>query len=108
MASVALPVLFQGTAIQLGRALKECQMLEQLALSRVAKKDTTTLQSFDSLMQTIEQFTLLFQRLAVQKDIQNMTMNSEAVDRMTLAVLREALAGENSSSPQNAGDIELF
>ncbi|GBR17605.1 hypothetical protein GCM10010937_02050 [Gluconobacter japonicus] len=83
-------------------------MLEQLALSRVAKKDTTTLQSFDSLMQTIEQFTLLFQRLAVQKDIQNMTMNSEAVDRMTLAVLREALAGENSSSPQNAGDIELF
>lgn len=90
------------------RALKECQMLEQLALSRVAEKDTTTLQSFDSLMQTIEQFTLLFQRLAVQKDIQNMTMNSEAVDRMTLAVLREALAGENSSSPQHAGDIELF
>lgn len=94
--------------MQLGRALEECRLLEQLALSHLAKEDTTTLQYFDPLMQTIEQFALLFQRLALQKDIQNMTISSAAVDRVTLAALRKALAGENSSSPQNAGDIELF
>ena len=108
MGSLALATLFRGAAIQLGHALEECQMLERLALSYVGAEEIIALQAFDSLTQTIEQFALLFQRLAMQEDIQDVIMTTNAVDRMTLVVLREALSGCNQTSPQNTGGVDFF
>jgi len=108
MEFLALATLFQGAAVQMSRALEECQTLERLALSHVAREETTALQFFDSLTQTLDQFRLLFQRLAEQEDVQAMTISADAVAQMTLAVLREGLAGSSQSSSQYEGDIELF
>lgn len=108
MGFLALATLFQGAAVQMSRTLEECQTLERLALSHVASEETTALQSFDSLTQTLDQFRILFQRLAEQEDVQAMTISADAVAQMTLAVLREGLAGRSQSSSQYAGDIELF
>ncbi|ANQ41116.1 hypothetical protein Gbth_051_039 [Gluconobacter thailandicus F149-1 = NBRC 100600] len=108
MAFLALATLFQGAAGHLSRTLSECQTLEQLALSHVAPEETTTLQSFDSLTQTLEQFQSLFQRLAGQEDVLGITISADAVEQVTLAALRERLTGSSEPSSQYAGDIELF
>ena len=108
MTNLALSVLFEGAATQLSRGLEDCQALENIALSHALLEETVTLQAFDSLTQTLQQFQLLFQRLAQQPDVQSISINSQAIEQMTLAALRDSLSGRLQTSSVHAGEIELF
>lgn len=108
MTSLALATLFRGAALQMSRILEEGQTLEQTALEHIVPEKATALQSFDSLTQTLEQFRMLFQRLAEQEDVQGIIISADPVEQITLAALREGLSGSGKSSSQYAGDIELF